>query len=219
MTVAERRVPGRAGAATGGPAQRHPALLAAQRWPGRSRPPESRTHPRLAEHPRKEELKCIDYRVPPELAHLLVRFDGSILVDRTWGEEAARCDSAAANVLGLNMVHEFVTVNAAWTRRGTSEPNTVAYHLGLRRAVCRAAAVRGSRRAAPKTSMRASPLERCYSRWRAGSRTRSPAARKRPIVAPGLTHGVHVGVATSPRDSDAPAWLRVPRSAARLGVM
>jgi hypothetical protein len=26
--------------------------------------------------------------------------------------------------------------------------------------------------------------------------------------APGLTHGVQVGVATSPRDSDAPAWLR-----------
>jgi hypothetical protein len=36
-------------------------------------------------------------------------FDGSILVDRTRGEVAARCDSEAANVLGLNMVHELVT--------------------------------------------------------------------------------------------------------------
>jgi hypothetical protein len=37
----------------------------------------------------------IDYRVPPELAQLIL-FDGSILVDRTWGEVAARCDAAAA---------------------------------------------------------------------------------------------------------------------------
>jgi hypothetical protein len=35
-------------------------------------------------------------------------FDGSILVDRTRGEVAARCDSEAANVLGLNMVQELV---------------------------------------------------------------------------------------------------------------
>ena len=37
-------------------------------------------------------------------AHLVAMFDGSILVDRTRGEVAARCDSEAANVLGLNMV-------------------------------------------------------------------------------------------------------------------
>jgi hypothetical protein len=36
-------------------------------------------------------------------------FDGSIPVDRTRGEVAARRDSEAANVLGLNMVHELVT--------------------------------------------------------------------------------------------------------------
>jgi hypothetical protein len=48
----------------------------------------------------------IDYRVPPEQAHLVAMFDGSILVDRTRGEVAARCDSEAANVLGLNMVPE-----------------------------------------------------------------------------------------------------------------
>jgi hypothetical protein len=38
-----------------------------------------------------------------------MQFDGSVLVDRTRGEAAARCDSEAANVLGLNMAHEFVT--------------------------------------------------------------------------------------------------------------
>ena len=38
----------------------------------------------------------IDYRVPPQQAHLVAMFDGSILVDRTRGEVAARCDSEAA---------------------------------------------------------------------------------------------------------------------------
>ena len=37
----------------------------------------------------------LDYRVPPEQAHLVAMFDGSILVDRTRGEVAARCDSEA----------------------------------------------------------------------------------------------------------------------------
>ena len=73
----------------------------------------------------------LDYRVPPELTHLITMFDGSILVDRTRSEVAARCDSEAANVLGLNMVHELVTgkrdVEGA---RHTSEQNTVAYNLG-----------------------------------------------------------------------------------------
>ncbi len=35
----------------------------------------------------------IDYRVPPEKAHLIAMFDGSILVDRTRGEVAARADA------------------------------------------------------------------------------------------------------------------------------
>ena len=58
---------------------------------------------------RREELKYIDYRVPPELAHLILQFDGSILVDRTWGNVAGWCDAEAANVLGLHMVHALVT--------------------------------------------------------------------------------------------------------------
>jgi hypothetical protein len=73
----------------------------------------------------------IDYRVPPELTHLIAQFDGSILVDRTRGEVAARCDSEAANVLGLNMVHELVTGKRTVAEaRHTSEQNTVAYNLG-----------------------------------------------------------------------------------------
>src|SRR5215218_7123660 len=73
----------------------------------------------------------IDYRVPPELTHLITMFDGSILVDRTRGEVAARCDSEAANVLGLNMVHELVTgKRTVEEARHTSEQSTVAYNAG-----------------------------------------------------------------------------------------
>jgi hypothetical protein len=73
----------------------------------------------------------IDYRVPPELTHLITMFDGSILVDRTRGEVAARCDSEAANVLGLNMIHELVTgKRTVEEARHTSEQSTVAYNLG-----------------------------------------------------------------------------------------
>jgi hypothetical protein len=75
--------------------------------------------------------QVIEYRVPPELFDDIARFDGSIIVDRTRGEVSARCDSEAANVLGMNMVHEIVsgkrTVDEA---RKTSEENTVAYNLG-----------------------------------------------------------------------------------------
>jgi hypothetical protein len=75
--------------------------------------------------------QVIDYRVPPEMAHLIAQFDGSILLDRTRGEVAARCDSEAANVLGMNMVHEIVTgKRTVEDARETSAQNTVAYNLG-----------------------------------------------------------------------------------------
>jgi hypothetical protein len=75
--------------------------------------------------------QTIDYRVPVSMFSLIAEFDGSILVDRTRGEVAAKCDSEAANVLGLNMVHEIVTGkrSVADARRVSTE-NTVAYNLG-----------------------------------------------------------------------------------------
>src|SRR4051794_15906246 len=74
--------------------------------------------------------QVIDYRVPPEMTHLIAMFDGSILVDRTRGEVWARCDSEAANVLGLNMVHEIVTGKRTVDEaRETSSQQTVAYNL------------------------------------------------------------------------------------------
>src|SRR4051812_42229424 len=75
--------------------------------------------------------QVIDYRVPPELVHLVAMFDGSILVDRTRGEVAARCDSEAANVLGLNMVDALVTGKRTVAEaRETSSQETVAWNLG-----------------------------------------------------------------------------------------
>jgi hypothetical protein len=75
--------------------------------------------------------QTINYRVPPETIHMIAQFDGSVVVDPTRGEVSARCDSEAANVLAMNMVHELVTgkrdVDGA---RHTSEQNTVAYNLG-----------------------------------------------------------------------------------------
>lgn len=75
--------------------------------------------------------QVIDYRVPPGMFHLIAEFDGSILLDRTKGEAAARCDSESANVLGLNMVHEIVTgKRTVEDARKTAVESTVAYNLG-----------------------------------------------------------------------------------------
>lgn len=51
----------------------------------------------------------IDYRVPVERFADIGRYDGSCLVDRTAGEAGARCDSEAANLITLNLMHEIVT--------------------------------------------------------------------------------------------------------------
>jgi hypothetical protein len=75
--------------------------------------------------------QTIDYRVPAEMFDRIAEFDGSILLDRTRGEVSARCDSEAANVLGLNMVHEIVTgKRTVEDARETSAQNTVAYNMG-----------------------------------------------------------------------------------------
>ena len=53
-------------------------------------------------------LQSIAYRVPPEVATQLLQFDGSIVIERTRGELAARCDSERANYLALNLAHEII---------------------------------------------------------------------------------------------------------------
>jgi hypothetical protein len=75
--------------------------------------------------------QVINYRVPPDKFDDIAKFDGSILLDRTKGEAAGRCDSESANVLGLNMVHEISTGKRTWEEaRTTAQESTVAYNLG-----------------------------------------------------------------------------------------
>jgi hypothetical protein len=61
----------------------------------------------------------------------ITRYDGSCLVDRTAGEAAARCDSEAANMITLNLMHEIVigkrTVEEA---REVYAENMMGYTMG-----------------------------------------------------------------------------------------
>lgn len=54
-------------------------------------------------------LNAISYRVPPGACADLARFHGSIIIDATRGELAARCTTEAENVLALNLAHGIVT--------------------------------------------------------------------------------------------------------------
>lgn len=53
--------------------------------------------------------QVIDFRVPPEKFDELGRFDGSVYVDRTNGELAAKCDKEAMNFLALNLAYDLIT--------------------------------------------------------------------------------------------------------------
>lgn len=75
--------------------------------------------------------QSIDYPVPVAMFAELARFDGSCLVDRTAGEVAARCDSEAANMLTLNLMHDIVTGQTTVEQaRKTYAENMAAYTLG-----------------------------------------------------------------------------------------
>ena len=45
---------------------------------------------------------------PPEKPSALAAFDGSVRVERTRGELAARCDKEELNYLALNLAHDLV---------------------------------------------------------------------------------------------------------------
>ncbi len=47
--------------------------------------------------------------MPPDKAGDLARYDGSVIVERTKGEIAARCDKEEANFLALNLANDIVT--------------------------------------------------------------------------------------------------------------
>ncbi|MDP9350899.1 MAG: hypothetical protein M3P51_05085 [Chloroflexota bacterium] len=73
----------------------------------------------------------IDYQVPIDKFDEIARFDGSCLVDRTSGEAAARCDSEAANILTLNLMHDIVTGKTSVEEaRKTYAENMAGYTMG-----------------------------------------------------------------------------------------
>lgn len=59
--------------------------------------------------PHKDVLEqVINYEVPVEKFSDLARYDGSVIVERTKGTMAARCDKEAANYLALNLAHDII---------------------------------------------------------------------------------------------------------------
>lgn len=59
--------------------------------------------------PHKDVLEqVINYDVPVEKFSDLATFDGSVIVERTKGTMAARCDKEAANLLALNLAHDII---------------------------------------------------------------------------------------------------------------
>jgi hypothetical protein len=59
-------------------------------------------HPDLLE-------QVVDYRAPLDRYDELAMYDGSVIVERTKGEMAARCDKEGANFLALNLANEVAT--------------------------------------------------------------------------------------------------------------
>jgi len=58
--------------------------------------------------PHKDSLlQAIAYHVPTTVASDLLKFDGSLVLERTRGELAARCDDERANYLALNLAQNY----------------------------------------------------------------------------------------------------------------
>ncbi|MBZ9731625.1 hypothetical protein LB467_18210 [Salegentibacter sp. JZCK2] len=59
--------------------------------------------------PHKDVLEqVINHDAPIDKYSDLARFDGSVIVERTKGTIAARCDKEAANLLALNLAHDII---------------------------------------------------------------------------------------------------------------
>jgi hypothetical protein len=53
--------------------------------------------------------QAIDYRIDPSKADEILTYDGSVVLERTKGEIAARCDKEEPNFLAINLAHEVAT--------------------------------------------------------------------------------------------------------------
>jgi hypothetical protein len=104
----------------------------------------------------------IDYKVPVELVGRHHPLRRSCLIDRTAGEAAARCDSEAANMITLNLMHEIVTgKRTVEEAREVYAENMAGYTMGRPRALRRAAAVSRAAGRAPRTRTRAWACRPC----------------------------------------------------------
>ncbi len=55
--------------------------------------------------------QTLNYRVPELKTRDLIRYNGSLVIDRTRGELSAHCDSEAQNTITLNIADDIVTGN------------------------------------------------------------------------------------------------------------
>lgn len=79
--------------------------------------------------PHKDVLEqTVNYRVPPEKVGDLLKYDGSLVVDRTRGELTVHCDNEEANTLTLNIANDIVTGNR-------NVEQALAYHAQVIRGV------------------------------------------------------------------------------------
>lgn len=53
--------------------------------------------------------QVVNYHVPADRVADLIRFDGSVMYERTRGELSARCENEQANFLALNLAHDIAT--------------------------------------------------------------------------------------------------------------
>ena len=60
--------------------------------------------------PHKDALvQAINYKIDPDKADELLAYDGSLILERTKGEIAARCDKEDANFLAINLANDVAT--------------------------------------------------------------------------------------------------------------
>lgn len=73
--------------------------------------------------------QVIDYKVSLEKYDEIAKFDGSVLLDRTAGEMAARCDMIEANYLALNLAHKVATGELDVQKAREEFVNAVRMHM------------------------------------------------------------------------------------------
>jgi len=80
--------------------------------------------------PHKDVMEqYVDYKVPPDKADELARYDGSVYFDRTKGEMSARCDMEAANFVALNLAHDVATGKRSVEEAREFYPKAVMAHM------------------------------------------------------------------------------------------